>query len=199
MMRAAGKPALVDLQEFSNAKPNASALTAAVLEVQLKEVDEQAHQRGFYAGRAAVSAETEVLLAQLAKRYEDDLYAAKQDWHRQTSEMLIGAMQTAVTKLSEAIELSVARLLKPWLMAKIHDQAVIDFHAAVERAFTDGASIEVSGPKDMIVGIADLVATRTPRLVLSPDERATVHVKIDDAFISANFVEWKSQLERLEL
>ena len=194
-MRVTGKRALTILEEFSLGPPNASELNHQVLERRIAEALEQGYERGFAAGRAAVPAEIEGLISELAKRYDAMLADASLAWQRETSENLLEMLRTGIAAISWSIEQSVARLLKPWLLEKMHQQAVREFHASLERVITEGSSVEVSGPECLVREIGELVAGRPVRLVLSPSKEAAVKIKIDDTMILANFSEWVSRLD----
>ncbi len=193
-MKTTSKLAFAVLEEFS---PGAigDARAQREIEERVAQALDQGYQRGLAAGRAEALADFEQRLSDLAIRSEADLNAERQSWQYGTGTHLADAMENGVQRLSDTIEHRVAALLKPWLMEKIYDQAINAFHAAVERAAIDGATIEISGSEILVSGVEQRLSGKARILTSITSGDESVVVKVDDAVISANFSVWMSELE----
>jgi hypothetical protein len=115
---------------------------------------EQAFARGLEQGQAAARATLEAKLAHEQKQFELALSAERQA--RQADALkFAAALAAGLVNLEQTIAQSVGRLLRPFLAARAHTQAVADLRAALEALLgkEPGIALTIAGPEHLLAGL----------------------------------------------
>ena len=125
-------------------RPRASSTAAAKLD--------EAFARGVDDGRAAAEAEFEARLEEQRTEFDARLAAERQEWATSIGEELANRLLAAVKEFEGRVAETTARILKPFVAAEFHRQAIAELRASLDAllATDSGVSLEISGPEDVL-------------------------------------------------
>lgn len=189
--------AFSQLEEFSDGRVSEGPAGHLTAQVRLDQSFEQGYQRGLEIGRMQAAADYDERMGILRAQADATLQQEKRAWQEASSEQIAAVVGQGLSSFCQGVEKVVAELLKPWLKDKLLRQAVDRFHETLDRAVTEAAVVEISGPEIFVRSLQRRLASRCATLLALPNENMSVTVKVEDTVISANFSAWSAQLERL--
>ncbi len=192
MMARHHSPAFSLLSDFDRVSESAEVPDH---EAQLKAAFDEGYRQGHADGRAEAEADAELLLAEASTRHANDLADERSTWQRECADVLISRLQGAEKSLGHDIEERVATLLRPWLIDRLRDQALLDLERAISRALVDGTNVHIEAPSGIIQHLRDRLPSQTFQIGYSETPDSDVRVHIEDTKIEVNISAWIAELE----
>lgn len=158
---------------------------------------EEAFARGVEAGRAAVQAEAEAKIASQQAVFAKRLELERQKWVIGTGEKLAGSLAAGLEKLESTIADTTARILKPFLEAELHKQAISELrlNLAALIATEPGVALHIRGPADILDVLREQLADKHPSAVLEVADDCDVRIVAGQAVLETRLRDWMSKLE----
>lgn len=158
---------------------------------------DEAFARGVDAGRSAADAEFEARLAEHHAESEARLAAEREQWVTVTGEDLANRLQTAVQEFEMRVAETTARVLKPFLAAEIHRQAIAELQANLGALLTTdaGANLSISGPADVLENLRQHLADRAINATFTPADTCDVRIVAGAATLETQLKSWMARLE----
>jgi hypothetical protein len=152
---------------------------------------ETAYARGLEEGRAEARAECEARLEEQVLLFENRLCAERQNWVADESERLRDLIASGFVSLEANLAASVARSLKPLLVAEVHRRAVSEFHEALDALLAKGdvASLVISGPQDLLDSVRERLGQKVAAATFVPGD-CELHVVADETVIETRLEAW---------
>jgi hypothetical protein len=157
----------------------------------------EAHERGLQEGRRAAEAEVAARMEAQAKALEQKLESERKAWVLKEShviaERLVAGLRHIETRTAEVV----ARILEPFIAAEAHRAAVSELLAALEAVLSKsaGASVEISGPADLIAALRDRLARYPPSVKFDIRDVPDVRIELDHAVLETRVGAWMAHLE----
>jgi hypothetical protein len=166
-------PAALFLVDFGGNEPAAVvAGDAPCEEVSAPEVSpqygqiEEAYSRGLEEGKAAAQAEMQAQLDEQKAAFEQGVAAMRDSWCHEQGARLAEQIDVAVRDMEERITNSAGRILGPFLVSAVREQAVGELRATLQEllAANPEVALEISGPEDLLEVVRTRLATSRSRL-----------------------------------
>jgi hypothetical protein len=153
--------------------------------------------RGIEAGRAAAQAEFDVKLEAQQRLFAQQLAAERQAWATGAGETLANGLLAGLQELEARIAETVARILKPFVAAQLHRQAIAELQAGLDvlTSASPGASLHVSGPEDILQVVREQLAGKTMAVTYAPSEDCDVRIVAGQAMLETCLKDWLAKLE----
>jgi hypothetical protein len=158
---------------------------------------DQAFARGVEAGRAAACAEFEAKLAEQRNLATRHLAAERQAWAGGIGKKLASGLLVGLQDLEARIADSVARILKPFVAAELHAQAIAELKAGLDALVStdQGGGIQVSGPADVLEVMQGRLAGKNVAVAFTPSEDCDVRIVAGQATLETRLGEWMAKLD----
>lgn len=194
-------PAARFLAEFG-----AAPVTAAPPEVAEPDADhgarsaaemEEAFARGVEEGRAAAQAECDAKLEEQRGEFVAELEAARQEWASGAGEQLASSLQAAVGELEARIVETAARILKPFLSARLHAQAVAELQTSLEVLVSADPEVafRICGPGDVLDAIRERLEGKAVSVTYEPNDECDVRIVAGPTTVETRLEDWMARLE----
>jgi hypothetical protein len=168
---------------------NRSACTPAELE--------EAFARGVEEGQAAARAECDVQLEEQRGQFAAELEAARQEWVTGACEQLAGSLLAAVSEFEVRIAETVARILKPFVTAQVHTQAVAELRASLDVLVSadPGVTLNVSGPEGILDAVREHLDGKAMTVTYEPSDGCDARIVAGQATLETRLEDWMAKLE----
>jgi hypothetical protein len=164
-------------------------------ETQLKAAFEDGYRHGHTDGRAEAEADAELLLAEAATRHAEEVVEQRRAWEHECGDVLAARMESAARLISQNIEERVAALLRPWLIERLRERALLDLERAISRSLVEGAKVHVEAPSEIIQRLRERLPSDTLQIGYSESADADIRAHIEATKIEVNISAWIAELE----
>jgi hypothetical protein len=156
----------------------------------------ESHARGFAEGKAAAEAEFAAKLEAQHQDFEQRLAMARQGWAAAEGNALGEALLHVVSELETRLAETTARILRPFLEAKIREAAIAELVTTIGAilARDKAAQVEITGRDDLL----DVVRTRLAGKVqatYASSEAADIRVTIDQTVLETRLGAWMAAID----
>lgn len=153
------------------------------------------YRKGVADGKEESVAECEQRLADASQAFEARLKDECARWEKECGAALAVKLEIAAESLGRTIGDRVSALLRPWLMARLHDHAMFEFEKAVERAIKEGAKVHIEGPADALSGFRERFPVELLQIAFTETAEPQVLTQVDATQIEINFEAWLADLK----
>lgn len=199
------------LTEFG-AKPQPSAPTEPHIPVheqaerakkaaidKLPSIIEESRARGIEEGRAAMFEEMNTKLEEQRRFYEQQRDLERCTWAAREASQFAAQLAEGLEAIETAIAESTARILKPFLKAQVHRQAITDLCESLDTILKQdqGLTIDVTGPEDILQLLREKLSSRNATAVFTPGENVEVRVRVGQTILETQLGAWLAKLEEI--
>lgn len=158
---------------------------------------DEAFAGGVDAGRTAAEAEYEAKLEEQRAEFAAQLEAERQQWAAGTGEELANRLVAAVSEFEGRVAQTTARILKPFLAAEIHRQAIADLQDNLASLLATDAniSLSISGPADILESLRQHLATRSTVVTYTESDDCDVRIVAGHATLETRLKDWSTKLD----
>lgn len=158
---------------------------------------EEAHAKGLEEGKAAVKAEFSAKLEHHRSLMEQRLVEERQAWVAGEAEQTIARLEAGLRDMETQIADAVARILKPFLAAEVHRQAVTEIAALVRSLVSsrEGMKLEISGPGDLLDALRDRLNGTATGITFVPGQGIELRVVADNTVLETCIGAWMARIE----
>jgi hypothetical protein len=158
---------------------------------------EESYSRGVLAGRAAAQGQYNAKLEDQRTAAAAKHAAERENWARETGGMLVERLQAAVRELEVQIADATARILKPFLGAELHRQAIAELQANLNVLLTSdpSVSIHISGPADVLEAFRAQLEEKTITATYIPSDTCDVKIVAGQASLETCLWTWMNKIE----
>jgi hypothetical protein len=138
-----------------------------------------------------------IALENQTRKFEEQLAAARREWTEVQSERVMSQLASVPGVLEAKITASLARVLRPIVLAEVRKQAVSDMRASIEKMMANSAqpAIEVSGPQDLLDALANAMSDIAVAVSYRADASCDLRVIAGDTVLETQMQEWASRLK----
>jgi hypothetical protein len=158
---------------------------------------DEAFARGIDDGRAAAESEFEAKLEEQRAEFAAQLAAERQEWAAATGEELANRLVAAVQEFEGRVAETTARILKPFLAAGLHRQAIDELKSSLDMLMANdsGASLSISGPADVLEALRGQLAGKTATVSYTPSDDCDVRIVAGPAVLETRLKGWMAKLD----
>jgi hypothetical protein len=157
----------------------------------------EAHASGFESGKAAAMAASEAKLEEQRALFARQLGTERETWAAQEGQKLGAQLTAGLLALESQIADAVARVLAPFVEARLCHQAIADLRADLEVLLTRDASLNVSiaGPEDLLQALRDQLSGTPCSVTYVANGACEVRITADQAILETRLAAWKTRIE----
>jgi hypothetical protein len=158
---------------------------------------EQARADGEAAGRAAALREQEARSVAEAESFAVRLLTERETWRETEAERLAASFAGALAEREQALAAQIARLLTPFIGARMADEVWRSLCAAVDGLMAQGAAatLRVDGPADLVEALRTRCAALGVTIEARESDRADVTIRSDDSVVETRLGAWIAMLD----
>ena len=125
------------------------------------------------------------------------LAAERQEWATGTGEELANRLLAAVQEFEGRVAETTARILKPFLAAELHRQAIAELQASLDMlmATDSGVSLSISGPADVLEALRGQLSGKTATVTYTPSDDCDVRIVAGQAVLETRLKGWMAKLD----
>lgn len=157
----------------------------------------EAHASGVESGKASAMATMEGKLEEQRALFARQLAAEREAWAAQEGGKLAAQLTTGLLALEAQIADAAARVLAPFLEARLCHRAVADLRADLEVLLTRDASLSVSiaGPEDLLQALRDQLSGKPCSVSYAANGACDVCITADQTILETRLAAWKAGIE----
>jgi len=158
---------------------------------------DEAFARGVETGRAAAQAEFEAKFASQQTIFAKRLELERQKWIVGTGGKLATGLAAGIKELEARIAETTARILKPFLEAEVHRQAIAELRSSLDAlvATDPEVKLHVEGPADILDILREQLASKHPPAVFETSDDCDVRIVAGQAVLETRLKDWMAKLE----
>jgi hypothetical protein len=158
---------------------------------------DEAFARGVDDGRAAAEAEFEAKLGEQRTEFDAQLAAERLEWATSIGEELANRLLGAVKEFEGRVAETTARILKPFVAAEFHRQAIAELRASLDAllATDSGVSLGISGPADVLEILRQHLSGKTAAVIYTPSDDCDVRIAAGQATLETRLKDWMAKLD----
>jgi hypothetical protein len=158
---------------------------------------DEAFARGIDDGRAAAESEFEAKLEEQKAEFAAQLAAERQEWAAATGEELANRLLAAVQEFESRVADTTARILKPFLAAGLHRQAIEELQSSLDMLMANdsGVSLSISGPADVLETLRAQLAGKPASVSYTPSDDCDVRIVAGPAVLETRLKGWMAKLD----
>lgn len=158
---------------------------------------EQARADGEAAGRAAALREQEARSVAEAESFAVRLLAEREAWRETEAERLAASFAGALAEREQALAAQIARLLTPFIGARMADEVWRSLCAAVDGLMAQGAAatLRADGPADLVEALRTRCAALGVTIEARESDKADVTIRSDDSVVETRLGAWIAMLD----
>lgn len=194
-------PAAHHLEDFSldggtSAWHGPAAKSDVAKESEAAKLDE-AFAHGVQQGRAAAIAEYEAKLEEQRQSFSSQLSTEREQWAAVVGAQLAARIETGLGEVQGHIAEATARILKPFLAAELHHQAIAELqaHLAALLATDSAIRLEVIGPADVLDAMRSRISDRAANIAFTPGSDCDVRVIAGQTTLETQLKIWLAKLD----
>jgi hypothetical protein len=176
--------------------PHAGSMQAKSESTAAAKLDE-AFARGVDDGRAAAEAEFEARLEEQRTEFDARLAAERQEWATSIGEELASRLLAAVKEFEGRVAETTARILKPFVAAEFHRQAIAELRTSLDAllATGSGVSLDISGPEDVLEVLRQHLSGKMAAVTYTPSDDCDVRIAAGQATLETRLKDWMAKLD----
>ena len=176
--------------------PHAASMQAKSDSTAAAKLDE-AFARGVDDGRAAAEAEFEARLEEQRTEFDARLAAERQEWATSIGEELANRLLAAVAEFEGRVAETTARILKPFVAAEFHRQAIAELRASLDAllATDSGVSLDISGPEDVLEILRQHLSGKMAAVTYTTGDDCDVRIAAGQATLETRLKDWMAKLD----
>ena len=176
--------------------PHAGSMPAKTESTAAAKLDE-AFARGVEDGRAAAEAEFEAKLEEQRTEFDARLAAERQEWATSIGEELANRLLGAVKEFEGRVAETTARILKPFVAAEFHRQAIAELRASLDAllATDSGVSLDITGPTDVLEALSQHLSGKMAAVTYNPSDDCDVRIVAGQATLETGLKDWMAKLD----
>lgn len=153
---------------------------------------EEAYERGLADGRAAVRAECDARLEQLAKAAEEARNEDRAHWVATEGDRLARLIADGLEALETRIAEQTARVLRPALVEDAQKRAIRELADTLDAMLAKGdvAKLTVSGPEDLVAAIRDRLDGKVQGAAFATAPHAELRIEVDETILETRIGAW---------
>ena len=157
----------------------------------------EAHARGFESGKAAAMATIEAKLQEQRSLFARQLAVEREAWAAQEGGKLAAQLTAGLRAVEAQIADATARVLAPFLEARLCHQAVADLRADLEILLAKDANLSLSlaGPEDLLQPLRKDLADKTCSVTYIANDECDVRMSADQTLLETRLAAWKTRIE----
>ena len=158
----------------------------------------EAEERGRREGAAKAKAEAEQARGEAEIAFERRMGQERRRWTESQADVLTARIAEGLAQLETKIATVAARILVPFLEAKLREKALVEMTGTLRELLADSrmSGLTISGPEDLLAMIRSRLGTSAGALSYVVDEAADIHVTGDDIAIETQLRVWTDRLGR---
>jgi hypothetical protein len=158
---------------------------------------DEAFARGIDDGRAAAESEFEAKLEEQKAEFATQLAAERQEWAAATGGELANRLLAAVQEFESRVADTTARILKPFLAAGLHRQAIEELRSSLDMLMANdsGVSLSISGPADVLEALRGQLAGKAATVSYTPSDDCDVRIVAGPAVLETRLKGWMAKLD----
>jgi hypothetical protein len=158
---------------------------------------EEAFARGIQEGTAAIRAECDARLEEQRVQFVAELAAARQEWATDTGQQLAERALAAVAEFEMHVCDAMARILKPFISAKLHAQALAELRASLDALVSADPEIalSISGPDDILDVLRGQLEGKTMPVNYQSSADCDVRIVAGPTTLETRIGEWMAKLD----
>ena len=158
---------------------------------------DEAFVRGVDDGRAAAEAEFETKREEQRAEFDAQLAAERQEWATSIGEQLANRLLGAVKEFEGRVAETTARILKPFVAAEFHHQAVTELQASLDAllATDSGVSLGISGPADVLEVLSQHLSGKIATVTYAPNDDCDVRIVAGQSTLETRLRDWMAKLD----
>ncbi|MEQ1718264.1 MAG: hypothetical protein ABL907_20165 [Hyphomicrobium sp.] len=155
----------------------------------------EAYVRGFAAGVEDRNADAVARLDQARADFERQIAEERAIWRDEVSSRLVEEIAGSRSAIVAQVTDVCAEVLAPLVHRQLRAEAETAFFKAVEKAVYDGVTVSVSGQREFVARVQDLLSAQGIIAECQGSDQPDVAVKIDQTTIRTAFDDWYAALE----
>jgi hypothetical protein len=157
----------------------------------------EAHAEGFEKGKAAALATLEPRLAEQAAQFRRQLAQERAAWAAREGDKLAGELAAGLETLEARIADAVARVLAPFLEARLCRQAVAELRTELDALLTRDSEIglSITGPEDLLQVLRSQLSDQRCSVTYAASEACDVSVSAGQTQLHTRLAAWKARIE----
>lgn len=157
----------------------------------------EAFARGVERGQGAARAEFEARFAAQQSTFTKRLELERQKWVVDTADKLANSLAAGLQDLEARIADAAARILKPFLEAEMHRQAIAELRASLDALVTmePGVSLHIKGPADVLEVLRAQLANKRAASTFETDDGGDIRIVSDHVILETRLKDWLARLE----
>ena len=158
---------------------------------------DEAYARGVAEGKAAARGECEAEIKRRSEEMAQQLVGERAAWAAETGEKLAMQIAAAARGVEESVANSLAVVLKPFLIAELHGQALDELARIVRGLMTKdpGVSMEIVGPQDLLKTLQAKLGPDATNIRFSAGAGCDVRVTADQTVVETRLGAWVAKIE----
>lgn len=158
---------------------------------------DEAYSRGLEEGKAAAEAQMQAQLDEQKAAFEQSVATLRDAWCREQGTRLAEQIDVAVRDMEERITNSAGRILGPFLVSAIREQAVAELRATLQEllATNPEVALEISGPEDLLEAVRTSLSASVATVSFVANEACDVQIKAGASFVETRMADWLKHIE----
>jgi hypothetical protein len=158
----------------------------------------EAEERGRREGAATAKAEAEQARGEAEIAFERRIGQERRRWTESQADVLAARIAEGLAQLETRIATIAARILVPFLEAKLRDKALVELTGTLRELLADSrmSGLTISGPEDLLAMIRSRLGTSAAALSYVIDEATDIHITGDDIAIETQLRVWSNRIGR---
>ncbi len=158
----------------------------------------EAEERGRREGAAAAAAEAERARSEAEVAFERRMGHERRRWTESQADVLAAKINQGLGELEARIAAVVARILVPFLEAKVREKALAELSVTLRELLADSRAtgVTITGPEDLLAMIRSRLGASATALSYVVDEAPDIRVASEDASIETQLSAWMDRLRQ---
>jgi hypothetical protein len=158
---------------------------------------EEAYSRGLQEGTAAAHAQLQAQLDEQQAAFEQSLATLRESWCSEQGALLSEQINVAVRDMEERITNSTGRILGPFLVAAVREQAIAELHATLQELLSANpeVALEISGPEDLLEAVRTSLSASVATVSFVANDTCDVRVKAGASVVETRMAAWLKHIE----
>jgi hypothetical protein len=153
---------------------------------------EEAYSRGLEEGKAVAAAQLQAQLDEQKAAFEQSVATLRDTWCREQGERLAEQIDVAVRDMEERLTDSTGRILGPFLVSAVREQAIAELRATLQEllAANPEGALEISGPEDLLEAVRASLSASVATVSFVANEACDVQVKAGASIVETRMAAW---------
>jgi hypothetical protein len=160
---------------------------------------DESYERGLQEGKAAGLAELEAKLEEQRLFYEHRQELERCTWANRETEVLARQLQDGLREIENTVANTVARVLEPFLIESMREQAIAMLVETLDTLLTkgEGTKLEIYGQEDLLQLLREKLINQGIKASFIPANISDLRVKVGQTVIETQLAAWISKFEEV--